>query len=134
MDNLNEMKSVMGGIGWPIDRAPQQRGNLELPAGTVIVSADNHWSVGDDIFYKKSVYGHPLPFAVLVSHISRTWRDVAIRNPFLWITIRIIHSRSNYLCFMYVDRSQPCSLDVRFTCDVERAHYDFDSSILHVAI
>jgi hypothetical protein len=86
----------------------------------------------DDIFYKKSAYGHPLPFAVLVSHISRAWRDVAIWSPFLWTMIRIIHSRSNYLCFMYVDRSQPCSLDVHFTCDVERAHHDFDSSILQL--
>jgi predicted TIM-barrel fold metal-dependent hydrolase len=68
MDNLNEMKSVMGGIGWPVDRAPQQRGNLELPAGTVIVSADNHWSVGDDIFYKR------FP-AYLKDRAPRVWTD-----------------------------------------------------------
>jgi len=56
MDNLKRDESVMGGIGWPIDRAPQQRETLSFQREPLIVSADNHWSVGDDIFYKRFLH------------------------------------------------------------------------------
>lgn len=78
-----------------------------------------------------SADGRPLPFAVLVTHISRTWRDVAIRNPFLWTKIIILYSRSHSLNHLYLDRSKPCSLYIDFTCDMESAD-DFDPFILQL--
>jgi predicted TIM-barrel fold metal-dependent hydrolase len=44
--------SIFKGMGPAPLRVPEQRGALELPAGTVLVSADNHWSIGEDIFYR----------------------------------------------------------------------------------
>lgn len=41
------------GLGKPKDRAPEARGASTLPAGTVVVSADNHFSVDKDIFYER---------------------------------------------------------------------------------
>ncbi|NWK94450.1 amidohydrolase [Sphingobium lactosutens] len=37
----------------PLERKPQPAGNIKLPAGSVVVSSDNHWSVADDIFYER---------------------------------------------------------------------------------
>lgn len=72
----------------------------------------------DDYFDEESAGGKPLPFAVLVSHVSSTWRDVAIRDPFLWNTIGFIYSRPQDLFLMYVQRSKACGLDIHFVCDV----------------
>jgi predicted TIM-barrel fold metal-dependent hydrolase len=47
-----EPPSIYKGMGPAPERVPEPRGNLKLPEGTVLVSADNHWSVDDDIFYK----------------------------------------------------------------------------------
>jgi len=47
-----EPPSIYRGMGPAPERVPEPRGNLKLPEGTVLVSADNHWSVDDDIFYK----------------------------------------------------------------------------------
>jgi predicted TIM-barrel fold metal-dependent hydrolase len=41
------------GMGPASKRRPEPRGDRRLPEGTVVVSADNHWSIADDIFYKK---------------------------------------------------------------------------------
>lgn len=40
-------------LGSPKDRVPQQRGDIRLPPGTRIISADNHFSIADDIFYQR---------------------------------------------------------------------------------
>jgi predicted TIM-barrel fold metal-dependent hydrolase len=40
------------GLALPRDRKPQGKGGVVLPAGTTIVSCDNHWSADEDIFYK----------------------------------------------------------------------------------
>ncbi|RYD92362.1 MAG: hypothetical protein EOP61_25720, partial [Sphingomonadales bacterium] len=37
-------------IGVPRGRKPQPQGKVRLPAGTTIVSCDNHWSAYEDIF------------------------------------------------------------------------------------
>jgi hypothetical protein len=81
-------------------------------------------------FHEWSADGY-LPFAVLVSHVSSTWRNVAIQDPFLWTEIGFIYSRPWDFYLMYVNRSKSCSLDIHFICDVERAP-DFDPSILQL--
>jgi predicted TIM-barrel fold metal-dependent hydrolase len=43
----------VGALGFPKDRVPEPRGAARLPAGTVVVSADNHFSVDKDIFYAR---------------------------------------------------------------------------------
>ena len=44
----------MQGMGLPVDRTAQRQGDHTLPKGTVVVSADNHWSIVDDIFYDRA--------------------------------------------------------------------------------
>ena len=72
-----------------------------------------------------------LPFPILVSHVSRTWREVAIRDPFLWTSIYIVSSKPHDLGLMYMNRSKSCSLDIRYICDIEKM-LDFDPSILQL--
>jgi predicted TIM-barrel fold metal-dependent hydrolase len=56
------------GHGAPNDRVPQTQGETGLPVGTVIFSADDHVSVGEDIFFDN--------FPVhLKEHAPRLWRD-----------------------------------------------------------
>lgn len=40
------------GLVLPLERKPQKKGERALPSETTIVSTDNHWSPGEDIFYK----------------------------------------------------------------------------------
>ncbi|HMP55258.1 MAG TPA: amidohydrolase family protein [Novosphingobium sp.] len=56
------------GHGAPNDRIPQTEGDTGLPAGTLIFSADDHVSVGEDIFYER------LP-AAMRDYAPRLWRD-----------------------------------------------------------
>jgi predicted TIM-barrel fold metal-dependent hydrolase len=42
-----------GGFGAPKDRHGRAQGDVGLPAGTEIFSADNHISLADDIFYER---------------------------------------------------------------------------------
>ena len=42
-----------GGYGAPKDRRGHAQGDVGLPAGTEVFSADNHISVAEDIFYDK---------------------------------------------------------------------------------
>ncbi len=56
------------GHGAPNDRIPQAAGETGLPAGTLVFSADDHVSVGEDIFYKN------FP-AHLKEYAPRLWRD-----------------------------------------------------------
>ncbi|MDP3905921.1 amidohydrolase family protein [Novosphingobium sp.] len=56
------------GHGAPNDRLPQTKGDTGLPAGTLVFSADDHVSVGDDIFYDN------FP-ANLKEYAPRLWRD-----------------------------------------------------------
>lgn len=56
------------GHGPPNDRHAQAKGETGLPAGTVVFSADDHVSVGEDIFYEN------LP-AEMKEYAPRLWRD-----------------------------------------------------------
>jgi predicted TIM-barrel fold metal-dependent hydrolase len=53
LDTSDAFDSVIRGHGLSYDRVAQPLDPLILPEGTVVVSADNHWSVTDDIFYKR---------------------------------------------------------------------------------
>ncbi len=44
---------TMSDLKLPVHRDPQQRGGVEVPRGTVIVSADSHWTLTQDIFYER---------------------------------------------------------------------------------
>jgi predicted TIM-barrel fold metal-dependent hydrolase len=44
--------NMVRGMPLPRDRVPQQQGRVRLPEGLVVVSADNHWSLNEDIFYQ----------------------------------------------------------------------------------
>lgn len=39
-------------IGVIADRRPQREGEMKLPAGARLVSADNHWEITEDIFHE----------------------------------------------------------------------------------
>jgi predicted TIM-barrel fold metal-dependent hydrolase len=52
-DVIGEFDEVISGIALPFARTPQSRGLIALPADTVVVSADSHWSLTDDIFYDR---------------------------------------------------------------------------------
>ena len=41
---------MIRGIPLPLNHKPQPRGDIELPAGTRIISADTHWTFTGDIF------------------------------------------------------------------------------------
>jgi hypothetical protein len=53
-------------------------------------------------------------FALLVSHISRRWREVALHSPFLWTIIHFGDGlmKSGDLLDLYLERSRTCLLDV----------------------
>lgn len=45
--------SKLRDIPLPRDRKPQPRGKVKLPAGTTVVSCDNHWSAFEDFFIEE---------------------------------------------------------------------------------
>lgn len=47
---MNNQFSIVQDIGLSNDRAPQEKSGFSLPEGTLVVSADNHWSITEDIF------------------------------------------------------------------------------------
>jgi predicted TIM-barrel fold metal-dependent hydrolase len=50
-DTTRTYDLALKGLGLPKDRKPQERGSVSLSPDTVVVSADNHWSPANDIFY-----------------------------------------------------------------------------------
>ena len=110
----------------PISRLPDEVLALIFEAGHACDDLTNF-----DASYLEHANGRPLPFAILVSHVSRTWRDVAIRDPFLWTTIQIVYTKPQSLYLMYASRSKSRSLNIHFLCDVENVH-DFKPSILQL--
>jgi predicted TIM-barrel fold metal-dependent hydrolase len=43
----------MQDVGIPRERKPEAQGDVRLPAGTVVVSVDNHYSVSEDIWWER---------------------------------------------------------------------------------
>jgi predicted TIM-barrel fold metal-dependent hydrolase len=46
-------QSIHTGVEVAHERRAEERGNRRLPSGTIVVSADNHWSLAEDIFYDR---------------------------------------------------------------------------------
>lgn len=61
------------GFGAPKNRRGHATGNLGLPDGTVIFSADNHISVADDIFYERFPRSSRVPRHASGTRTARTW-------------------------------------------------------------
>jgi F-box-like len=57
------------------------------------------------------------PFEILVSSVSRRWRNVALQTPRLWTDIRINVSKftAGEMLDLYLSRSKSCFLDIAFT-------------------
>ena len=53
MGNARTLTYPAGGLGAPKDRRPGPLGDIGLPEGTEVFSADNHISLADDIFYER---------------------------------------------------------------------------------
>jgi hypothetical protein len=49
LEYVNLEDPVMKGAGVPGGRVPQQPTGLKLPLNTVVVSADTHWEMDDDV-------------------------------------------------------------------------------------
>jgi hypothetical protein len=96
---------------------------------TLIFKADPHHA-RQAIFVPTSKKTILVPFAVVVSHVSRAWRDAAIRDPFLWTKIRFMMSEPNRYYHLYVERSQSRVLDISVACNGNDRV--FDPSILHL--
>src|SRR5262245_36096659 len=45
--------TIFKGMGPASGRVPEARRGRRLPENTVVVSADNHWSISEDIFYQR---------------------------------------------------------------------------------
>jgi len=56
-----------------------------------------------------------IPFAVVVSHVSAHWRQLAINDPTLWTNITAYSPRSIKRAETYLQRSKECLLDI--SCD-----------------
>src|SRR5580693_2906265 len=52
-DTAEAFDGMIRGLELPTQRNPQARGTVVLPPGTVVVSADNHWSLTQDIFFER---------------------------------------------------------------------------------
>jgi hypothetical protein len=63
-----------------------------------------------------SAFGNTSHFALLVSHVSSHWRNIALHSPFLWAAIQFGDGllKSEDLLHCYLERSQKCLLSVRF--------------------
>lgn len=65
----------------PISSLPKELIALIFEAGTYLKQKRNHYVA------EKRVH-----FAVLVSHVTRSWRDIALATPRIWTTIRCVKS------------------------------------------
>jgi hypothetical protein len=85
--------------------------NLSAP-----VSSLPNEILGEIFRYMKDSYRvNNIPDVVVVSHVTRHWRNVALSNPSLWDTIRVNASNPSMdLPIAFLARSKPCTLDITF--------------------
>ncbi|KAI0044403.1 hypothetical protein FA95DRAFT_1562273 [Auriscalpium vulgare] len=57
-----------------------------------------------------------LPFQVLVSHVCRRWRDIALQTPTLWTSIDFSEGPPFEKSRAYIERSKECLLDIELDC------------------
>jgi hypothetical protein len=74
---------------------------------------------------------HRLPFSVLVSHVCRLWRSVAVGSPSFWTTISFSKRPPFERPKVWIDRSKPLPIDV-FINHQETMDEVFDIIVPHV--
>ncbi|KAL0957745.1 hypothetical protein HGRIS_001523 [Hohenbuehelia grisea] len=90
-----------------------QMANCPAPVSSIPVELLIHiFDIGQTASWQDE--DEPPRFEVLVSHINRRWRNVALTTPTLWRRIDVIAGR----CFVdevaaYLKRSKPCPTDIR---------------------
>ncbi|KAI0300301.1 hypothetical protein BC826DRAFT_889194, partial [Russula brevipes] len=69
--------------------------------------------------------GPPIPFKVLVSHVCRRWRMVAIETSTLWTHLDFAEGPPFDKSRTWIERSKECPLDIELDCTVDG---DMDSN------
>src|ERR1700691_3439414 len=65
------------------------------------------------VFFEDTWSPLPTPFEIVVSSVSRRWRNVALQTPRLWTRIYINVAKSAHeLLDLYLCRSKMCLLDI----------------------
>jgi hypothetical protein len=60
--------------------------------------------------------GSHIPFEILVSSVSRRWRNVALQTPQLWTVVKIKVAQSTHdLYDLYLHRSKICLMDIQLS-------------------
>jgi len=59
-----------------------------------------------------------LPFQVLVSHVCKHWRDVAVESPALWTTITFTEGAPFEKSRIWIERSKGRPLDINIDCTI----------------
>lgn len=59
-----------------------------------------------------------LPFQVLVSHVCRHWREIAIESPVLWTTLSFDEDMPLEMAKAWIQRSKDLPLDVHIDCQL----------------
>jgi F-box-like len=67
----------------------------------------------EEAFLDRSTQPLPIPFEIIVSAVSRRWRNMALQTPRLWTDIYINFKRPMQgLHDLYLSRSKSCLLDI----------------------
>ncbi|KZP22404.1 hypothetical protein FIBSPDRAFT_1043654 [Athelia psychrophila] len=117
---------------------------LESSAGPQC-SSQSHCSVSSlphemlvKIFWKLDLFGSPhkhtrpsekctLPFEILVSHVSRRWRDIALGTPAFWTQIHRRPMQNNLgSTFAYLARSAQTSIEITIQVVDDRHHQSYE--------
>ena len=68
--------------------------------------------------------GQRLPFKVLVSHVCRRWRTVAIETSTLWTFLNFAEGPPFEKSRIWLNRSKGCPLDIELDCTVDEDESD----------
>ncbi|KAK7056759.1 hypothetical protein VNI00_002476 [Paramarasmius palmivorus] len=60
----------------------------------------------------------PVPFQILVSHVCRHWREVAIETPTLWTSMNFTYGSSLEAAKVWVERSKTQPLEISIDCSL----------------
>jgi F-box-like len=90
--------------------------NINSNAGTSNLPKEILSNIFEAGLHAQLALGHlDLPFEILVSHVSRRWRAVALQTPGLWSYICLSPYRSTIdLLDIYIERSRGFLLDINF--------------------
>jgi F-box-like len=78
------------------------------------ISSRSLWDAGTDSW---EISPFTTPFPILVSHVCRLWRQIAVDTATLWLKIHTFdfpQSSNSKLARLYLERSKSCPLDITF--------------------